>query len=114
MSNSKPVRDPETGIVYPSQRQFCKAAGLSLHTISERKRNKNIPPEMLNFPGFLNRVPARDHENRHFQTVKEMCVFWKIRPALYTARICRGWDVEKALTTPVMTQFIRPRKKEAS
>ena len=43
----------------------------------------------------------RDHLNKEYESITEMCRAWGIGLALYCSRKKRGWDVERSLTTPV-------------
>lgn len=95
-----PVTDPVTGITYRSQVDFCRATGVAESTFAARKRRKSVPPELLGYTGNLQKIPAKDHEGRRFDSVSDMARHWGINPRMYLARINRGWDVKKALTAP--------------
>ena len=99
MSNSKPVRDPETGYTHASQRDFLRAINMNRNLLNSRRR-RGVPESLLLFPGSLARTSSRDHEGREFDSITAMCEFWQISRKLYMERIRQGWTVKRALTAP--------------
>lgn len=51
---------------------------------------------------------ATDHENNIFPSERAMCRHWRIPYKLYTGRKYAGWDVKRALTTPVSKTVTAP------
>jgi hypothetical protein len=93
-----PVTDPETGYTHRSMQSFCYAAGLAPNTLAIRRHRGYPPPELLTFPGNLQKIPSRDHEGRDFESLAAMCRYWKVNPTTFTLRLQRGWSVKKSLT----------------
>lgn len=92
-----PVTDPETGYTHRSMQSFCYAVGLAPNTLAIR-RHRGYSPELLTFPGNLQKIPSQDHEGRDFESVAAMCRYWKVNPTTFTLRLQKGWSVKKSLT----------------
>lgn len=52
-------------------------------------------------------MPCRDHNGRAFSSAAERAKFWKLPEFVVAGRLRRGWDLEKALTSPIGYRFPR-------
>ena len=93
------LRDPATGKEYKSLKEAAAAIGISRYGVKYRLTH-NYPPEMIFFPGAMKGTVARDHTGHDFPSISAMARAWGIDPRLVSARLCKGWSVEKALQPP--------------
>ena len=52
----------------------------------------------------------KDHLNNTYKTFGDMCLKYGIGRSTVTARLKRGWSLEKALTTPLKKQASNAKK----
>ena len=48
---------------------------------------------------------STDHLGNIYESINKMCDSYNIEPSTYHDRIKRGWDKEKALTTPIKPSY---------
>ena len=93
------------GKKYPSEKKMCEAYGTSVSTYQYRKKKGYSPKATL--LGIKeerhknNRKPVQDHEGITHKSKTAMCEFYNIPYYLFAERIKLGWDLKRALTTPV-------------
>lgn len=97
---------------YPDKANILDNLPVTELTIRSRlKQNWNLykavtTPASLNNKKSSNSVKigntfvVYDHENRQFNSVKDMCEYWGITTAMYHIRRKKGWSLEKILITP--------------
>ena len=93
------LTDPATGKEYKSLKAAAKAIGISRDGVKYRLTH-NYPPAMIFFPGAIQGTVARDHTGRDFPSISAMARAWGLDPRLVSARLSKGWSVEKALQPP--------------
>ena len=135
-------RTDHKGIVYPSQGAMCKAYGIIVESyryrrekmgwslekalttpisvehseISRglRRRNSESPvgvaTETITFDNLYE--PVVDHKGRQFPNFSCMCAKYGLLPVTVTNRLNSGWELERALTTPVKQTKRRKIAKE--
>lgn len=126
-------RTDHKGIVYPSQRAMCEAYGIIVDSyrqrrekmgwslekaltqpidIKYRRRDSKLPvdvtTETITFDNLYE--PAVDHTGKQFPNFSCMCAKYGLLPVTVTNRLNSGWELERALTTPVNSRMIRSCK----
>ena len=117
-------RTDHKGIVYPSQKAMCRAYGIIVDSyrqrrekmgwslekaltqpidIKYRRRNSESPvdvaTETITFDNLYE--PVVDHHGKQFPNFSSMCAKYGLLPVTVTNRLTMGWELERALTTPV-------------
>ena len=134
-------RTDHKGIVYSSKKAMCRTYGINVETYryrrekgwslenaltmpvdiehSEnarglRKRNSESPAgvatETITFDNLYE--PVVDHKNSQFPNFSCMCAKYGLLPVTVTNRLKMGWELERALTTPVKQTKRRKIAKE--
>lgn len=95
------------GNVFPSQKAMAEHYNIlpSYFSLLKTKRKMSIE-EILTLKEKENldnrRKKSVDHLGQEFPSVTEMCKHWNIDVMRFRSRINSNWDLEKALTSPVM------------
>ena len=95
------IKDPETGIVYPSVKALAEARGCNVCTVYQRlARGDSLEVALAHVN--LHHTPSQDHTGASFPTIVAMCRHWGIPAACFRSRfVIRGWSLERSLTEPV-------------
>ena len=94
------------GNEFENQSGMCSFYGIKLGTYKDRRKKGMSLEEALTSPvkedlggcDRANAIKCIDHLGQEFQSVGEMCRYWKIDYTTYTKRRNRCLDIEKALT----------------
>jgi len=101
---SKPLYDHK-GKKYPTIRAMAKAYHIPDPTLRARIRYGWTLEEALTTPVLREpviRKTVRDHHGTEYASIKKMSDAYGISYQAVLDRLKRGWDTEKALTTPVL------------
>ena len=135
-------RTDHKGIVYPSQKAMCEAYGIISDTYSLRRKkmgwslekalttpvdiehsessrgirrqNSEAPVDATTETITVNSMyePIVDHKGRQFSNFSCMCAKYGLLPVTVSSRLNSGWELERALTTPVKQTKRRKIAKE--
>lgn len=103
-----------SGRMFATKKAMCEYHGVSYQLYNHRIKNGMAQRDALKPPFGRKRerksIPFRwsDGMGNVFDTMYEMCMFHNITERAYKKRIENGWDLEKALTTPVKRKSLRP------
>ena len=103
------------GNVYPSIKEMCKFYDVSVATYKYRVAQGWTLEATLTTPrsADIARKGAVDHKGTTYPSVLEMCEAYGLSYATYKYRCDHGWTIEQALTTPLNSGPIAPKKKRA-
>lgn len=103
--NSRQVTD-HTGCTWQSVSQMCKHWGIKRSAYNARRKSGWSIEDALTKPTAELKPPKTvwtDHKGRTFTSLQELCKTYDIpRHCLYTRLIKLHWDLERALTTPII------------
>lgn len=106
------------GNVYKYDYDMCDYWGINYNTYKTRIRNGMSKELALTLPvinksahkhkykDFQLPKPIKDHLNKEFDTVFDMCNYWKIRECIFVHRMKRGYTLEESLTLPLRKRKI--------
>jgi hypothetical protein len=104
------------GQKFKTKTEMCKHWGVGFRAFCSRIRGGLDLETALTSPVSpshrlkINRYT--DHQGNKFSTKAEMCKYWGVDCILLNSRLSRGWDLEKALTTPIGAVYKRVVPKE--
>lgn len=100
---------------YPKMGQKCLELlppGRSFYALRKYCYENKIKYVKVNPLGGVGHA-CRDHKGNLFSSYSSMCKFWGISYTCYKERLNRGWDKERALTTPTDNKRRNYRGKTA-
>ena len=86
---------------FDNVKEMCRAYGVKYTTYLSRLRDGHNLEESLTGVGLLTRgggLKCTDHEGREFNSVVDMCRYWKVHRTTFIARQEAGHDLETCLT----------------
>lgn len=87
--------------VYSSKTAMCKHYNIPVETFIQRIQ-RGWPLEKALTTSTEEHIMSkrcRDHNDKEFDNIKEMCKYWDIGVGTYYSRLKLGWSLEKILTT---------------
>ena len=116
MANIKPVQD-HLGNNFPSKAAMLRHYGITYTAFQYRLEKLHMSlEEALTKPHTDDKSAAivcEDHLGNKFPTKADMCDYWHISRPTFFRRIRDGWDLEKALTHPlILTNPLRKIVKD--
>ncbi len=93
------------GSEYLSEAKMCEHYNINFYTYRERIQKGYSIERALTEPlmeqGLLFKNECFDHLGKKYNSEKEMAMAYGIEPYIFAMRKYNGWDVRRALTTPV-------------
>ena len=105
------ITDPKTGVEYTSIPDFCRHTGAN-RTKIEYRIKQGMSPELVTCDLNLRNVTSKDHLGNEFATRAAMCRYWGISYFAFVFRMINGWELERALTTPVKNNNLKGTKRK--
>jgi hypothetical protein len=98
-------KEPEwDGKFYSGNAALARAYGIKANTFAFRLSKGMTKEEACKLETKSISIKCKDHLGNEYNSRTEMAKAWKIDSKTLEGRLAANWDLEKALTTPVMIQ----------